>query len=72
MPTTQMSIDRGAVKDVAQTHNGPPLSHTKNKTMPLAATWIQLELTTLSPSEKNKYHATCRDLKEQVNLYPKQ
>ena len=40
-------------------HNGILLSHKKDKIMPLAATWIQLEiliLSEISEKEKDKYH----------------
>ena len=40
-------------------HNGILLSHKKNKIMPFAATWMELEtliLSEVSQKEKNKYH----------------
>jgi len=40
-------------------HNRIPLSHKKNKIMPLAATWMELETLILSEvrqKEKDKYH----------------
>ena len=40
-------------------YSGIPLSHKKNKIMPFAATWIQLEiiiLSEVSQTEKDKYH----------------
>ena len=40
-------------------HNRIPLSHKKNKIMPLAATWMELEtliLNEVSQKEKDKYH----------------
>ena len=46
-------------KDVAHIYNGILLSHKKNKTMPFAATWMQIEviiLSEVSQKEKDKYH----------------
>ena len=38
-------------------HNGILLSHRKNKIMPFAATWMELEILILSEvSQKDKYH----------------
>ena len=40
-------------------HKGILLSHKKNKTMPFAATWMELEtliLREVSQKEKDKYH----------------
>ena len=52
-----MSINRETgEKDVVHTHNGILLSHRKNELMPLAATWMDLEMIVLSEvkSEKDK------------------
>ena len=46
-------------EDVARIYKGILLSHKKNKTMPFAATWMQLEIIILSEvnhKEKDKYH----------------
>ena len=53
-----MSINRETgEKDVVHIHNGILLSHKKNELMPLAATWMDLEMIVLSEvkSEKDKY-----------------
>ena len=54
-----MSIDRGMVKeDVVHIYNGI-LAIKKNKIMPFAATWMDLEiiiLSEVSQTEKDKYH----------------
>ena len=55
-----MSIDRGMDKeDGVHIYNGILLSHKKNEIMPLAATWMDLEmiiLSEVSQTEKDKYH----------------
>ena len=55
-----MSINRGTDKeDMMHIHNGILLSHKKNKRMPLAATWMNLEiviLSKMSQTQKDKYH----------------
>ena len=46
-------------EDVVHIYNGILLSHRKNKIMPFAATWMDLEIITLSElsqKEKDKYH----------------
>ena len=45
--------------DVVYVYNRISLSHKKNKIMPLAATWMDLEiiiLSEISQTEKYKYH----------------
>ena len=46
---------------VIHIHNGILLSHKKDKIMPFATTWMELEsliLSEVSQKEKNKYHMT--------------
>ena len=52
-------IDEWIKTDVVYTHNGILLSHKKNKIMPFAVTWMELEiliLSEVSQKEKDKYH----------------
>ena len=55
-----MSISRGMEKeDVAHAYNSILLSNENEQMMPFAATWMDLEIVTLSEVsqiEKNKYH----------------
>ena len=55
-----MSINRGMDKeDVVHIYNGILLSHKKEKIMPFAATWMDLEIVILSEvsqTQKDKYH----------------
>ena len=46
-----MSIDRGMNKEVVHIYNGILLSHKKNKMMPFAAIWMDLEITEWSKSD---------------------
>ena len=58
MEATLMSIDRGMDKDVVHIYKGI-LAIKKNKTMPFAATWMDLEIVILSEvsqTQKDKYH----------------
>ena len=55
-----MSINRGMNKeDVVHIHNGVLAIKKKNKIMPFAATWVDLEIIMLSEAsqtERNKYY----------------
>ena len=52
-----MSINRGMDKeDVVHVYNGILLGHKKEKIMPFAATWMQLEIILLSKSERKDRH----------------
>ena len=56
-----MSINRGmGTEDAVHIYKGVLLSHKKNKIMPLAAMWMQLEtliLSEVNQKEKDKYYA---------------
>ena len=50
-----MSNNRGMDKeDVVHIYNGILLSHKKNKIVPFAATWMDLEITILSEANQRK------------------
>ena len=55
-----MSINsRMDKEDVVHIYNGILLSHKKNKIMPFAATWMDLEIvipSEISQTQKDKYH----------------
>ena len=67
-------------KDVVHIYNGLLLSHEKNEIIPIAATWMDLEIITVSEvcqTGKDKYHMLsfiCGILKKmtQMNLFTKQ
>ena len=65
METTSMSIDRGMdKKDVVHRYNGV-LAIKKNKIMPIAATWMDLEIVILSEvsqTQKGKYISLIRGI----------
>ena len=62
-------------EDVVHIYNGILLSHKMNEVLPLAATWMNLEIIKLSESAKDKYHMVsfvCEILKmTQMNLFAK-
>ena len=45
-------------EDMVHIYNGILLSHKKNKTMPSAATWMDLEIVILSEVRHRKTHIT--------------
>ena len=55
-----MSTTRGTdTEDVIHICNGTSLSHKKNRLVPSAATWMELEIVVLSEvnqTQKDKYH----------------
>ena len=54
-----MSINRGMHQDdAAQIYTGILLSHKKGKIMPLAATWMDLEIITLNEVRQRKTEIT--------------
>ena len=60
-----MPINREMAKDVVHIFNGMLLTHERNKIMPFAATWMDLETITLSEvsqSVKDTHHISpiCR------------
>lgn len=61
METASTSVKRGTDEDDAactytHTYSGILLSHTENKMMPSAATWMDLEIIIKIKSEKDKHH----------------
>ena len=54
-----MSVNRGIDKEEVHICSGRLLSHKKNKIMPFAVTWVDLEIVILSEvsqTQKDKYH----------------
>ena len=70
-----MSIDSGMDKeDIVHICNGILLSHKKNKIIPFAATWMDLEIIIRSEDRQIAYNITCMwNLIKmiQVNLFTK-
>ena len=54
-----MSVNRGTDKEEVHICSGRLLGHKKNKIMPFAVTWVDLEIVILSEvsqTQKDKYH----------------
>ena len=49
-----MSIDRGMDKDMDHIYNGILLSHKRNKIMPFAETWMDVETVQLSKPDRKR------------------
>ena len=78
-PTYYIFINKGIDKeDVIHIHNGILLTHKKEKIMPFAATWMDLESVILSEvrqTEEGKCHMVshmCNLKIVQINLFTKQ
>ena len=70
MKATEMSINRGMDKeDAAHRYNGILLSHKRNKIMPFAATWVNLEIIILSEVRERQTASYINVKKNYMSLF---